>query len=67
MAMTAEAVADKEATIEQREKLTTRTHEGNVTVFRAIQNHVRNQTKEKRKRCIHTFGAKQRELEELTK
>ena len=47
MAAAAEAVADKEAVTEQREKPTTRTHEGNVTVLRAMQNHVRNQTKEK--------------------
>jgi len=67
MTMTAEAVADKEAATEHREKPTTRTHEGNVAILRAMQNHVRNQTKEKRKRCIHTFGVEQRELEELTK
>ena len=38
----------------------------NVTILRAMQNHVRNQTKEKQKK-MYTFGASQRELEELTK
>jgi len=37
MAGTAEAVADKEAATKQREKPTTKSHKGNVTILRAMQ------------------------------
>jgi len=55
VATAAEAVTDKEAATEQREKPNKNPRrQCNST------NHVRNQTKEKRKKCIHSVHHKER-------